>query len=322
MNSDKGISFIICTWNRAETLRTTLNSLNKQQPLAGLDVEVIVVDNNSTDHTKTLVDEAMQSWCFGTLRYAFEPRQGKQFALNRGIDFCAYDILAFSDDDVIFDKNWACEIERIFAESNVDLVGGKTQVVWPTLGQPKWYHSGMSAVVGAVDLGDQRLSPAPSGYAPAGANMVVRRSLFQRIGVFSESRFRHMDFEFGSRSGRLQALITYEPSLLVYTPVDSACLTKRYFRRWAFKAGIIKGDQSVAEAMFLAVPRWVYRQLLEDLQYLTFQASHVAPADKFNRELRVWRGLGTIAGCWHEKLRPSTHAQWVEKYSQKRKNVY
>ena len=323
MSSNPGVSIIICTWNRADSLRATLESLSAQKACAGSDVEVIVVDNNSTDSTKQMVEQLMPTWHFGTLRYIFESRQGKQFALNRGIDCSTHEILAFSDDDIIFAEDWTSEIIAIFTDESIDLAGGKTLVTWPATGQPIWYHASMSAVLGAVNLGDVRLVPAPKEYSPAGANMITRQSLIRRVGGFSETHFRHMDFEFGMRSSRMKANIAYEPTLLVYAPVDGACLSKRYFRRWAFKAGITRDDApATREAMFLGVPRWVYRQVVEDLLYLAFRSFGSAPAENFSRELNAWRGFGKIASRWHEKLNPAAHGKWVEKYSQKKKNVY
>lgn len=318
-----GISIIVCTWNRAESLLATLHSLNKQKIPTDLEIEVIVVDNNSTDQTKTIVEQSMPNWQFGKLRYLFEGRQGKQFALNSGINFAENDLLAFTDDDIIFESDWTCEITRIFIDPTVDLVGGKTLISWQSTGQPEWYHPSMSAILAGVDLGNNRFAPAPIEYAPAGSNMVCRRSLFQRIGNFSETHFRHMDFEFGMRSQSMKANIAYEPSLVVNAPVDPACLTKRYFRRWAFKAGIAR-DTGVPqkEKTFLAVPRWVYRQLFQDLGHLAFGFAGRKPEEKFTVELRAWRGFGKIASRWHEKLSPSTHDQWIKQYSQKKKNVY
>ncbi len=323
MDSITGISIIVCTWNRAETLRTTLNSLNDQQTAAGLPIDVVVVDNNSTDQTRAVVDDAQRHWHFGTLRYLFEPSQGKQFALNSGIAFCKHDVLAFTDDDIVFEPNWTIEIARIFANPKIDLVGGKTLISWPVTGQPEWYHPSMSAILAGVDLGNSRYAPAPQDYAPAGSNMVARRSLFKRIGGFSEAHFRHMDFEFGMRSQRMQAVIAYEPSLVVYAPVDEACLTQRYFRRWAFKVGIARDTAAPpTETTLLAVPRWVYRQLIQDIIQLILGFASDKSSNKFEVELRAWRGFGKIVSRWHEKLRPATHDQWVMKYSQKKKNVY
>ena len=322
-NSITGVSIILCTWNRAELLRTTLNSLNEHSIPEGVNIEVILIDNNSSDNTKAVYDEMLVNWCFGVLRYLFEPRQGKQFALNSGIAFATYDILAFTDDDVVFDENWAAEIVRIFADPLIDLAGGKTLISWPISGQPQWYHPSMSAVLAGVDLGNTRYAPAPTEYAPAGSNMIARRSLFLRIGGFSETHYRHMDFEFGMRSQCMKANITYEPTLLVYAPVDEACLTKRYFKRWAFKAGIAREHaNSNKEKTILAVPRWVYRQVIQDLVHFMFRSSGKTSAERFEIQMRLWRNFGKIVSRWHEKLYPSTHDNWIKSYSQKKNNIY
>ena len=317
-----GLSIVICTWNRAESLRVTLGSLNEQLPCDSHSIEVLVIDNNSSDHTKQVVDEALGTWRFGTLRYAFESRQGKQFALNHGINLCTYDVIAFTDDDIIFINDWARIIIQIFTVSPVELVGGKTLLTWPTLGTPNWYHPSMSSILAGVDLGDEKMKPPSMAYAPAGSNMIVRHSLFDRIGGFSETHYRHMDFEFGMRSQRKKALISYEPSLVVFAPVDAACLTKRYFRRWSFKAGIARDDSPVTESVLLAVPRWVYRQIVQDIAYLVFSLFTASKSDRFYRELQLYRGVGKIASRWHEKLFPQSHTQWIANFSQKKKNVY
>lgn len=324
MRTHIGITVIICTWNRANSLLGTLRSLNEQMDFENLALEVIVVDNNSSDNTKEVVDEALKDWKLGELRYAFEPRQGKQFALNHGIQISKYGILAFTDDDIIFPGNWIHAISEVFKDEALDLAGGKTIIEWSSAGQPSWYSPTMQAILGGVDLGDKKLSPPPNGYAPAGGNLVARRSLFNRVGGFSEIHFRHMDYEFGLRCAQLQANIAYEPSLLIFAPVANECLTKRYFRRWSFKAGIPSNSEVDGASLppFWLVPRWVYRQLVEDFVYVISHAFFSDEAVCFSRELRIWRALGLITSRWYEKYRPQDYPQWVEKYSQKKKDVY
>lgn len=328
MKNPSSISVIICTWNRSNLLQTTLQSLNEQIDYEQLDIEVVVVDNNSSDNTKKTVEEAVSHWKLGELRYAFEPRQGKQFALNHGIQLSKNEILAFTDDDILFPKDWISNISRVFKDEKLDLAGGKTIIVWPDSGKPPWYDSSMLAILAGVDIGDEKLNPPPSGYAPAGSNLVARRSLFDRVGKFSETHFRHMDHEFGLRLRRVQAQVNvaYAPELVVYAPVASACLTKRYFRRWSFKAGIIddgsSGSKDSSAATFLFAPRWMYRQLIEDFFFLIFRSFFVEESVAFSRELRLWRIVGEITSRWYTKCRPTYYSKWVEKYSQKKKDLY
>jgi cellulose synthase/poly-beta-1,6-N-acetylglucosamine synthase-like glycosyltransferase len=61
--------------------------------------ELIVVDNNSNDETRTVV-EACSKLAPMPVRYIFESRQGKSYALNTGIEATEFELLAFTDDDV------------------------------------------------------------------------------------------------------------------------------------------------------------------------------------------------------------------------------
>lgn len=307
-----GLSVIICTWNRSATLRAALASLAQQAGPAGVALEVIVVDNNSSDDTAAVLDQLAPGWTLGTLRRVFEPRQGKQFALNSGIAASSGAVLAFTDDDIDFPPGWLAAVWTTFADPALQLAGGKTLLAWPGGGPPPWYQASMEAILAGVDIGDRRLAPAPPEYAPAGSNMAARRSLFDQVGGFAESHFRHMDYEFGLRCQRAGVAIAYEPALVVWAPVDAQLLSKRYFRRWSFKAGFANA----------AVPRWVYRQFATDLLRLPLDWLRGAPAPAFARELHLWRSWGTIASGWQARHRPATYPAWVQQHSQKKKNLY
>jgi glycosyltransferase involved in cell wall biosynthesis len=318
------IAIIICTWNRAALLRGTLMSLQKQIVPANTEVDVIVVDNNSSDDTKPMVEQLCNEWQPGTLHYTFERRQGKQFALNAGIAVSRSELLAFTDDDIILPPDWIANICSAFENSQIQLVGGKTLLAWPEAGIPSWYAPDMAAILGEVDIGAQRLCPPPPHYAPAGANLVARRSLFDRVGLFSDTHFRHMDYEFGLRCAKAQVGIAYDPSLVVLAPVDARILSKRYFRRWSFKAGIAGSGAAPASetAKFFGVPRWIFRRLLSDLVCLPVELLLKPHAKAFARELRIWRDLGTIASAWYSRIWPQRYPQWMERYSQKTNNLY
>ncbi|HUJ10143.1 MAG TPA: glycosyltransferase, partial [Verrucomicrobiae bacterium] len=73
------VAIIICTYNRADNLRRTLEVMCALQVPADLQWEVVVVDNNSTDATRAVCVEVGGRL---PLRYIFEPRQGKSHALN------------------------------------------------------------------------------------------------------------------------------------------------------------------------------------------------------------------------------------------------
>jgi glycosyltransferase involved in cell wall biosynthesis len=321
------VAVIICTWNRATVLADALASLARVRPPQGMAVEVLVVDNNSQDETQERLKALQAGWPLGRLHALFERRQGKQFALNTGIAYArelGCDGLVFSDDDIVFPVDWLEQAAAVLKPGDVALAGGRTELQWPHGGPPDWYHEAMSAIVGGVDLGPQRLQPPPPTYAPAGANLVARGELFERVGGFSPAHFRHMDYEFGQRCLARGEAVAYEPRLVVTAPVEAAMLTQRYFRRWSLKAGISPWQQlDPAVRHFAWVPLWLYRQMLQDaLGWLLAPLRGESPSERFRRELRLWRGWGTCMSRWISRLRPAAYPRWVESRSQKRQNVY
>ena len=314
------VSVIICTWNRAERLATTLESLSAQD--CSCLVEVIVVDNNSSDDTKEVVEALSESWRLGSLVYEYVGRQGKQFALNHGIEKARGDVIAFTDDDVLLDEGWLSSIFKVFGATDAELIGGRTLEDWRGLKRPAWYDSRMGAVFGAVDLGDHPIRNPGSQYAPAGANMAARRSLFSRVGLFSEVHFRHEDQEFGDRCTELGTVILYEPAMKVYAPVDERCLNKRYFRRWYFKAGILLELTDGGWTKLTSIlPIWLYRQLFVDtvktfFAYLTFSRDR-----NFFCELRCWRNFGSVSSFLVYFFNKKGFMHWVERKSQKVNNI-
>jgi glycosyltransferase involved in cell wall biosynthesis len=96
---------LICTYNRAGMLRETLAALLAMTPADDVRVEIIIVDNNSTDATPLIIAEVARDSCIPVVGLR-ETSQGKSFALNRGLRAATGDIVALTDDDVWPDANW------------------------------------------------------------------------------------------------------------------------------------------------------------------------------------------------------------------------
>lgn len=316
------LGVVICTWNRAALLAATLDSLASVELPAGSALDVLVVDNNSQDDTQALLQARAAGWRLGRLHVLSERRQGKQFALNTAIARArelGCEVIAFTDDDIAFPSDWLVQAAAAFTGTDTALAGGRTLLEWPPSGRPDWYDDCMAAIVGGVDLGQERLAPPPAGYAPAGANLIARTTLFARVGGFSEAHFRHMDAEFGQRCMARGEVVVYEPRLCVTAPIEPAMLTRRYFRRWSFKSGISSWQDLPAGA---GVPAWIYRRLLEDVLLWLLAPLLCLPASaRFARELRIWRARGMVAACWMSRLRPAAFPLWLEQCSLKR-NLY
>lgn len=317
--SEPTLSVIICTWNRAALLRQTLEVLATQTGVDPESIEVLVVDNNSSDGTSAVVHDAAAAWPLGRLHYVAEPRQGKQFALNRGIEAAVADLLVFTDDDVIAPRDWLAQIVAAFRDPALELLGGKTLVAWPNGKPPAWYHPQMLAVVAGVDIGDRRLRPPPADYAPSGSNVAVRRRVFARIGCYSETHFRHMDYEFGQRALAQGVTVEYNPLVVVSTEAPRHTINQHYFRRWYFKLGIARAMRTERETVpyLLGVPRWMWRQAFASAGRWLRTALRQSRDAAFVHELSMIDFAGQLAAVWHRRLRPSRHERWVARWSQK-----
>src|SRR5690349_5343504 len=116
------ITVAICTWNRAESLRRTLASLTLIRPPSTADWEVLVVNNDSVDHTDAVISEF--SWQL-PIRREFEPARGIARARNRVIDTAKGEYLVCIDDDVVVEPSWlAAYVEAFICYPEAALFGG------------------------------------------------------------------------------------------------------------------------------------------------------------------------------------------------------
>jgi glycosyltransferase involved in cell wall biosynthesis len=271
------ISIVVCTFNRVKSLARTLQSLKEMSVSSSEKWELIVVDNNSSDSTKSCVLEFNQKSSV-PVRYIFESRQGKPFALKTGIQSASGELLLFTDDDVIVDKHWLSNIYKTFKETNCLGVGGKIVPVWPSK-KPSWFQTdgpyGLMSALANYDLGELSCE-LTSATAPFGANVAFHRRAFERYGYYrtdlgpSAAKDRvgggGEDTEFARRLLRSGEKLIYSPAAIVYHPVEPQRTRKRYFQRWYFEHGksVIKLREDVFVGVhYFGVPRYLFRSFFE-----------------------------------------------------------
>jgi glycosyltransferase involved in cell wall biosynthesis len=177
-------SLALCTYNRSALLAQALESLAACHRPA-VDWELLLIDNNSSDDTAAVA----QSFAARLpLRYIFERTQGLSHARNRALRDCRGEVLLFTDDDVRFDTGWLLAYQGAFAaELEASWFGGRIRPLWPH-GSPPWLRDeGMALIAGLMvryDLGGESRRYQPSDPAPFGASFALRRSAFERAGLF------------------------------------------------------------------------------------------------------------------------------------------
>jgi glycosyltransferase involved in cell wall biosynthesis len=176
MASSLSISIIVCTRNRGAALEQSLATLGKVRIPDGWKIEIILVDNASTDNTAAVAQkirlEKME------VRYFFEPRKGKSNALNTGLAQVTGEIILFIDDDVFVAEDWLEQIVHPLLREGCDAVVGKVTLA-PELVRPwmterhKWW---------LAQIHDAQL--VESTRELIGANMGLRRSVLQHVPAF------------------------------------------------------------------------------------------------------------------------------------------
>lgn len=298
------ISVIVCTYNRSESLQLTLKSLETLQPPAGDTWELILVDNNSTDDTRQVVENFAQSTRL-CVRYVLETRQGLSFARNTGIENAHGSLIVFTDDDVTVQPDWLAELAAAFRNSDCMAIGGKIISVWPCP-RPKWFQeSGPFATAKAIvsfDLGDET---RPIQTDPYGANMAFRREAFTKYGMFRTDLGRigtalmgGEDTEFFRRLHKAGETVLYVATAVVFHPVSKERTGRKYFESWCFNAArsqVRLDGVSENAVCYFGIPRYLFRDLAESLfRWMVMPGA----ARRFYYKLRVCILAGTMAEIW------------------------
>lgn len=167
-------SVIICTRDRAPQLERCLQKFKETETFRK-SWELIVVDNNSSDDTKAVIQKFAVSAPFH-VRYLFEGRQGLSHARNRGIAETSSSIIAFTDDDCLVERQWASTIVREFStDQSLAVLGGRVEP-----GDPN------GQAVGTRTCSDRKQITSFQelfGHM-IGCNMAFSRKVFEVIGGF------------------------------------------------------------------------------------------------------------------------------------------
>jgi glycosyltransferase involved in cell wall biosynthesis len=261
---------------------------------------LIVVDNNSDDHTQDVVRFHAES-CNFRIDCIKEKIQGIAYARNLGIRSSRGRVIAFTDDDVTVDKLWLQRIMAVFDEHGAVCAGGKILPIWEAP-RPEWLKENFSRVLALLDYGDNfRHMREPLLW---GANIAVSSDAFRKFGLFSTRLGRvpgklygGEEIHFIRKLIEARERVLYTPEAVVYHHIPTERMKKAYFRKWRFDVGeqfgLMPEDnplKKIGSVPFYIMPRLAFHSS----RYLF----HVLTLDPqaFEYELNVAELLGMIVG--------------------------
>lgn len=213
MNTKVTASIIVATYNRATLLGETLESLAHHLATENInaDVEVIVVDNNSSDDTTLVANNFKPK--FSDLKIIFESKQGLSPARNAGLAVASGEFIVFLDDDVELEPNWLNGLLCEFTDPKISVVGGKV-LAFGNRTLPDWLPHEYAYLVSVFDP-SEIIVDLPT---VMGGNCAVRKSVFETTGMFNPTLGRRGNKLLGGEEVEFYRRISASGGRIVYTP--------------------------------------------------------------------------------------------------------
>lgn len=233
------VTVIVITYNRAARLAGALDSLLHQETDGDLDFEILVVDDGSTDQTAALVQDLARTISRPSLRYVRQDNAGIASARNLGVAKARGSWLAFFDDDQVASPRWLVELYRTAQEQGLQCVGGPV-----TLKLPESASFAPGPKTRGI-LGEKLMSGlgrrSPKNVFGSG-NILVHRSLVQKVGGFDPAMPKGSDTDFFWKIDKIGASMGVAPLALIYHVIPESRLQMSYLRRLCFKTGVSSAD--------------------------------------------------------------------------------
>lgn len=206
-NRNPLISVIIPVWNGAKRVGGCLDALVAQRN-QGVDFEILVVDNGSTDGTAKIVRQ------YPGVILLHEPEPGSYRARNRGVDAANGEYVLFTDADCLAEPDWLDQAAALVQRRHeVDVHAGQIQLY-------REPGSGPFSVRYEELVAFNQRANVSVGWCVT-ANWLCRRKILQEVGCFNAELFSGGDVECSRRLKEAGRVIGYAPELVVRHPARS-----------------------------------------------------------------------------------------------------
>jgi glycosyltransferase involved in cell wall biosynthesis len=226
------LSVVICTLNRAPVLRGAIESFYAMAGSRDSEVELWIVDNGSTDGTAAVIREIADRE--PNLHHGFEGRIGLAHARNAGASAARGAVVAFTDDDVLFDAGWLTAMRRAIGGHPEAAAFGGRSIPRFEASRPAWLSDDLLTFFGSTGSGERRrVMVYPE--CPFGLNMAFRRETLRQVGEFNaalgrrgEKLMSNEDTEYFQRVARARLPVLYVPDALLFHRVPPDRTTRRW----------------------------------------------------------------------------------------------
>jgi glycosyltransferase involved in cell wall biosynthesis len=298
------VTIAICTWNRANLLRQTLEAFTRMNSPSGHTWELLVVNNNCTDDTEHVLESFQDRL---PIRWLFEARAGKSHAANTVLQRARGRWILWTDDDVLVDPNWIVEcLNTAKRFPNAAAIGGLIEPWFPSSCDPDVLAAFPIAAKGfcGLDHGAEErvLSDEELIY---GANMAFNREAVNglqfdtTLGPNRVSTVTGEETDFIRRVRARGDLVVWSPRMRVKHWVDPSRLTLGYLTRFyadhartLVRLGTLPDSFTIPGPIMFGAPRWLWRSTASAyLRYAVARFRRSPDAFVSLREFSFLRGI-------------------------------
>ena len=267
--------------------------------------ELVVVNNNSSDATDALCKKFGEDYPALQYKYIIEERQGLSYARNRGLRESSGDITVYIDDDAFAERDFITNMIR-FYDTHPEVMGSGGKIIpYFEAGKPEWMSHFLMKLVAAVDLGNEPI-PFPKALFPIGANMTLRRKMFEQIGEFDVHLGRKGKNLQGGEEKDIYVKMRelghnpwYVPDTVVTHVIPASRMSLEYIRRQAYGIGYSErirvhtaGKRATRRRYFQESVKWGSTFLLFIFYSLQLRFAQAAMLVRF----RTWVSKGLFLG--------------------------
>ncbi len=197
------VSAMMPTYNSGATLKKTIDSVVAQ---TYLNWELIIVDDGSSDNTRDIV----KSYGDKRIKYFYQKNQGRGAARNKCVKESAGEYIVVVDsDDISLPDRFKLQVEFLEKNKNVGVVSG--QVLFFSEGVPPrelvTYPNSSPEILEYFRKGKMGISNAAS---------MVRKTVFDKVGLYAEDCLRAQDLEFFIRASKYTEFHNLDKVILHY----------------------------------------------------------------------------------------------------------
>ena len=262
------VTVAICTWNRAKLLDQTLSEMHRLRVPEGTEWELLIVNNNCTDTTDTVIARHASNL---PIRRLFEANLGHSSARNCAVSQATGNLLLWTDDDVIVNRDWMIEYVRAARQwPDATFFSGPIEP-WFAIEPPKWIMRNieLKALQGCFALQSigHEIRRLAADEFPVGANMAFRTSVLRQnpfdpcLGRVGKSLVGCDETSLAMRLKNMGHCGIWVGTARVKHYIPAERLTLQYVWRWHRGNGqsTVRMEGVPKCALLWRAPRWAWK---------------------------------------------------------------